>query len=106
MSTSGHVNMLGDPEPNAKRQGKLVQEVVLENDRGQGLKIKIHYSENDTDSLIDLEENCHVAASYAKIHLGVGLHADLEDLSQIVCSLADSLHPQCDCVREVEWPHR
>ena len=75
--------MLGDPESNAKRQGKLVQEVVLENDRGQGLKIKIHYSENDTDSRIYLEDNCHVAVSYAKIHFGVGLHVDLEDHSQI-----------------------
>ena len=52
VSTSGHVTMLGDPESNTKRQGKLVQEVVLENDRGQGLKIKMHYSENDTASLI------------------------------------------------------
>ena len=37
----------------------------------RGLKIKIHYSENDTESLIDLEENCHVDLSYAKIHFGV-----------------------------------
>ena len=54
VSTSGHVTMLGDPESNTKRQGKLEQEVVLENDRGQGLKINIRYSENDTDSLIGL----------------------------------------------------
>ena len=45
--------MLWDPESNTKCQGKLVQEVVVENDRGQGLKIKTQYSENDTDSLID-----------------------------------------------------
>ena len=106
VSTSGHVTMLGDPESNTKRQGKLVQEVLLENDRGQGLKIKIHYSENDTDSLIDLEENCHVAVSYGKVHFGVGLHVDLEDLSQIACSLPDPFHPQCDSVREVEWPRK
>ena len=79
-----------------------MQELVLENDRGQGLKIKIHYSENDADSLIYLEENCRVAVSYAKINFGVGLHLDLEDLSQIACSSADPLHPQCDSVRGVE----
>ena len=57
VSTSGHFNMFWEAEANAKRQGKLVQEVVLANDRGQGLKIKIHCSENDRDSLIYLEDN-------------------------------------------------
>ena len=47
-----------------------------------------------------------MAKSYAKIHFGVGLHVDLEDVSQIACSSADPLNPQCDSVREVEWPHR
>ena len=47
-----------------------------------------------------------MAVSYAKIHFGVGLHVDLENRSQIACSLADPLHPQRDNVREVEWPHR
>ena len=106
VSTSGHVNMLGEAEANTKRQGKLVQEVVLANDRGQGLKIKIHRTENYRDSLIYLEEHCHVAVSYGKVHFGVGLHLDLEDLSQIACSLPDPLHPQCDIVREVEWPRK